>query len=80
MFCLHTHLSPTRLPSACRDQKRLSDLLILELTNDYEPPCGCWDSNPDPLQEQQVLCNSVAISPGPGGTDDSYHGDFLREI
>jgi hypothetical protein len=21
----------------------------------YKPPCGCWESNPDPVDEQQVL-------------------------
>lgn len=23
--------------------------------NDYEPPYGCWDLNPGPLEEQLVL-------------------------
>lgn len=25
------------------------------VTHDCEPPCGCWDSNPGPLEEQLVL-------------------------
>lgn len=25
------------------------------IMDSYEPPCGCWESNPDPLQQQQVL-------------------------
>jgi hypothetical protein len=37
--CLHTH------------QKRASDLI----TGGCEPPCGCWDLNSGPLEEQSVL-------------------------
>jgi len=37
--CLQTH------------QKRASDLI----TDGYEPPCGCWDLNSGPLEEQSVL-------------------------
>jgi predicted membrane protein len=29
-------------------QKRASDLV----TDDCEPPCGCWDLNSEPLEEQ----------------------------
>lgn len=25
------------------------------VTDGWELPCGCWDMNPDPLQEQPVL-------------------------
>lgn len=25
------------------------------LRGDYELPCGCWESNPGPLQEQGVI-------------------------
>jgi len=32
-------------------QKRASDLI----TDGYEPPCGCWDLNSGPLEEQSVL-------------------------
>ena len=32
-------------------QKRASDLI----TDGYEPPCGCWDLNSGPLEEQLVL-------------------------
>jgi hypothetical protein len=32
-------------------QKRESDLI----TNGCEPPCGCWELNSGPLQEQSVL-------------------------
>jgi len=27
----------------------------LELTDGCEPPCGCWELNPGPLEEQPVL-------------------------
>jgi hypothetical protein len=37
--CLQTH------------QKRASDLI----TYGCEPPCGCWDLNSGPLEEQSVL-------------------------
>jgi hypothetical protein len=37
--CLQTH------------QQRASDLI----TNGCEPPCGCWDLNSEPLEEQSVL-------------------------
>jgi hypothetical protein len=37
--CLQTH------------QKRASDLI----TDGCEPPCGCWDSNSGPSEEQLVL-------------------------
>ena len=32
-------------------QKRASDLI----TDDCEPPCGCWELNSGPLEEQSVL-------------------------
>jgi hypothetical protein len=38
-------------------QKRASDLI----TDGCEPPCGCWDLNSGPLEEQSVLL--TAISP-----------------
>ena len=34
-----------------RHQKRSSDLI----TDDCEPPCGCWDLNSGPSEEQSVL-------------------------
>ena len=35
--------------SAC--QKKASDLII----DGCEPPCGCWELNSGPLEEQPVL-------------------------
>jgi hypothetical protein len=34
-----------------KHQKRASDLII----DGCEPPCGCWDLNSGPLEEQLVL-------------------------
>ena len=34
-----------------RHQKRASDLV----TDGCEPPCGCWDLNSGPLEEQSAL-------------------------
>jgi hypothetical protein len=33
------------------NRKRASDLI----TDDCEPPCGCWDLNSGPSEEQSVL-------------------------
>jgi hypothetical protein len=41
--------------SVCRDHKKVSDLLELELTKSCEPPCGCWEWNLDPLDRQLVF-------------------------
>jgi hypothetical protein len=35
-------------------QKRASDPIM----NDCEPPCGCWELNSEPLEEQSVLLTS----------------------
>ncbi|EDL22931.1 mCG147783 [Mus musculus] len=35
--------------------ERLSDPLEQELTNNWGLPCGCWELNPSPLEEQPVL-------------------------
>ena len=35
-------------------QKRAPDLII----GGYEPPCGCWELNSGPLEEQPVLLTS----------------------
>jgi hypothetical protein len=31
------------------------DPLELEVTDSCEPPCGCWELNPGPLEEQPVV-------------------------
>ena len=35
-----------------RRQKRVVELEVIE---NCEPPCGCWEPNPGPLEEQAVL-------------------------
>jgi hypothetical protein len=40
---------------AYRVYKRLLDLLEIGIVDDCEPPCGYWELNPGPLQEQQVF-------------------------
>jgi hypothetical protein len=29
----------------------------------YEPPCGCWELNPDPLGEQQMFLTFEPLQP-----------------
>jgi hypothetical protein len=48
-------------------QKRPSD----PITDGYKPPCGCWELNSGPLEEQSVL---FTISPV------SYLSPFKRFI
>jgi hypothetical protein len=31
------------------------DPLELDIQEIYGPPCGCWESSPGPVEEQQVL-------------------------
>ena len=38
-----------------RTSVRLSEPLELELLSGCEPPCGCRELNPRPLEEQPVL-------------------------
>jgi hypothetical protein len=39
----------------------VSDLI----TDGYEPPCGCWDSNSGPSEEQSVLLTpEPSLQPG----------------
>jgi hypothetical protein len=60
-------------------QKRVSDLIM----DGCEPPCGCWELNSDPLEEQTVALNRGAISPAQRPVFDHWnpHGsrtDFWR--
>ena len=45
-MCMST---PAACTSAC--QKRASDPNV----GGYEPPCGCWELNSGPLEEQSML-------------------------
>jgi len=42
-------------------QKKAPDLI----TDGCEPPCGCWDLNSGPLEEQSVLLTAEpSLQPG----------------
>jgi hypothetical protein len=41
------------MPSAHRGQKRVSTLEIRVMIY-FEPPCGCWESNPASLNEPSL--------------------------
>jgi hypothetical protein len=33
------------------------------ITDDCELPCGCWDANRDPMEEELVLLTTEALNP-----------------
>lgn len=35
----------------------------VRINHDGEPPCGCWEPHPGPLQEQPVLVTSEQCPP-----------------
>lgn len=41
------------VPGALRGQNRILGFPGVGVIDDYEPPCGFWESNPGSLQEQQ---------------------------
>jgi hypothetical protein len=51
--CLHVYLGSTCTPSHHGGHKRTWNPLELWLDG-HEPPCGRWELNPGPLEEQQV--------------------------
>lgn len=51
---LHVHLCTVLVPTACGCQKTAVRPLELEL-DCCKPPCGDWERNLDPLEEQLVL-------------------------
>jgi hypothetical protein len=58
VFCLYVCLDTTTWVShVCLHggQKRAANPLELELENGCELPCGYWESNLSPLEEQPVL-------------------------
>jgi len=75
----HTHTHTHRVHCSCLQthQKRASDSIM----DGCEPPCGCWELNSGPLEEQSVLlttepslrpsysisASSSAHIPGPWG-------------
>jgi hypothetical protein len=55
------YVSTLSLPSDTH-QKRASDLI----TDGCEPPCGCWELNSGPLEEQSVLLTAEpSLQPRP---------------
>jgi hypothetical protein len=49
--CLFVYYMQEHCSSLQTLQKMVSDLI----TDGCEPPCGCWDLNSGPLEEQSVL-------------------------
>ncbi|NP_001233663.1 uncharacterized protein LOC100689233 [Cricetulus griseus] len=50
------------LPCISAHQKRAPDLI----TDGCEPPCGCWELNSGPLEQQSVLLTSEPPLQFPG--------------
>jgi hypothetical protein len=48
---MYLFISCTLSLSSDTHQKRASDPII----DGYEPPCGCWELNSGPLEEQSLL-------------------------
>jgi hypothetical protein len=53
--------------------KRASDLI----TDDCEPPCGCWDLNSGPLEEQSLL---LTAEPSLQSKDLFYVYEYIDAI
>jgi hypothetical protein len=47
---------------------------VIGVTGSCKLPCGCWELNPGPLQEQPVL---LTIPPGPLGFSVLTNPDLL---
>lgn len=64
-MCMDTLLVCIAVHSLCDQsgQKRSLDPLELESPSSCEPPCGCWQSNLGPLQEQPVLNTKPSLQP-----------------
>ena len=54
VFCLPTSLCTTCGPGVLRGQKRVNQRRFSRtgVTGSSEPPCGYWELNPGPLEEQ----------------------------
>ena len=56
MLCQHACLYTTCVSSTHKGYRRALDLLeVSKVTDGCEPPCGCWELSPGPLQEHPVL-------------------------
>jgi hypothetical protein len=51
IVCYVYSLLPAHLPPS---QKRRPNVII----DVYKPPCGCWELNSEPLEEQSLLLTS----------------------
>lgn len=54
----------TCMPGTCGGQEKASAPLKLELDG-CEPPCGFWEINPCPLQEQALLPTETSLQAVP---------------
>lgn len=50
--CMYVYLLAFQVPT---ETEECAGFLRLELKDNRYPPCGSWDSNPDPWEEQSVL-------------------------
>jgi hypothetical protein len=55
------YICATYLCNSIRGQKRASDCPGAGVTSSYELTWGCWELNPGPLQEQQVLLTTASV-------------------
>ena len=62
MSYLHVCLCTMCMSGKSRGQKRTLGTLEMELRDDCERPCWCWESIPSAPEEQPVLL-AVAICP-----------------
>jgi hypothetical protein len=58
--CLHTH------------QKRASD----SITDGCEPPCGCWELNSGPLEEQPLFLGAESSLLSSSSSSPSFSSSF----
>lgn len=55
MFEYSTCMSgSTPVPDSSREPEEGIRFTGIGVTGDSEPPCGCWDSNSGPLEEQSL--------------------------
>lgn len=59
VFCFSVCLCTMSLLVPMKARKMQSYLLELKVTSDCELPCGCWGSNPGPLEKQLVFLTSA---------------------
>ena len=65
--CLHLYLCITQVQGPKRLEEGIGSPGIVVIGSG-ESPCGCWESNPRPLEEQPVL---LTVEPSPAPTSMS---------